>query len=154
MHDLRPKLTIRDLLGYAIAYMFWLVAALLALGAMFMLRTALNAFWPAMNWNRWVLRPVDRFGLVLLGLLWLVYVVFCEQHYRSSITKVRIRRMDAEIRSTPQAEEAAGNRVMRTLRRLGLDVLARRLVPTLIIPLAAFAIGYLFYLLAWVVMAR
>ena len=154
MHDLRPKLTIRDLLGYAIAYMFWLVAALLALGAMFMLRTALNAFWPAMNWNRWVLRPVDRFGLVLLGLLWLVYVIFCEQHYRSSITQVRIRRMDAEIQPTAPAEEVAGNWLMRTLRRLGLDVLARRLVLTLSIPLAALAIGYLFYLLAWVVMAR
>ena len=33
-----------------------------------------------------------RFGLIILGLIWLVYVIFCEQHYRSAITAIRLRR--------------------------------------------------------------
>jgi hypothetical protein len=76
MKDIMPRLTLRDILGYAIAYMFWLVAALIALVAMFMARTALNVLWPALGLNRWVLRSVDRFGLVFMGLVWLVYVIF------------------------------------------------------------------------------
>lgn len=154
MHDIMPKLTMRDLLRYAIAYMFWLVAALIALVAMFMLRTALNAFWPAMDWNRWLLRPVDRFGLVFLGLLWLVYVIFCEQYYRSSISEVRIRRMNDDMRPTSRAKETSGSKLMRTLKRLGLDVLARRLLATLWIPVIVLALAYLVYLLSWVIMAR
>jgi hypothetical protein len=154
MRDIVPRLTLPDLLRYAIAYMFWLVAALLALAAMFMVRAALNAFWPAMQWNRWVLRPVDRFGLVLMGLLWLVFVIFCEQHYRSSITEIRVRRMDNSLGSTSRIKGARGNGYMRTLRRLGLDILAQRLVRTLSIPLAVLGVAYLVYLLSWVVLAR
>jgi hypothetical protein len=154
MYDVQPKLTARDVLGYVIAYVFWLLAALLAMGAIFMLRAALNAFWPAMKWNRWLLRPVDRFGLMFMGLLWLVYVIFCEHHFRSSITEVRNRRMQAHMHSQPQAAGAGGSRVMKALRRLDLDVLARRLLPTLSIPLIALGVGYLVYSLSWVIMAR
>ena len=142
MYDIQPKLTLRDLLGYAIAYMFWLLVALLALGAVFMLRAALNVFWPAMEWNRWLLRAVDRFGLVILGLLWLVYVIFCEHQLRSSITEVRNRRMQAKMQSKVQVEGADGNRFVKALRRLNLDVLARRLLPTLSIPLIALGMGH------------
>lgn len=153
MHDVSPRLTIRDVFRYAVAYFFWLVAALLALGAMFMLRAALNAFWPAIGWNRYLLRPIDRFGLILLGLLWLVYVIFCEQRYRSSITEIRLKRMRAEMGTMPQ-EEDAGNKLMNALKRLGLDLLARRLFPTLGIPLIALGLGYLVYSLSWVSMRQ
>ena len=155
MYDIMPKLTIRDLLRYAIAYMFWLISALIALGAIFMVRAALNAFWPAMHLNRWVLRPLDRFGLVFMGLLWLVYVIFCEQHFRSSITMVRLRRPGQGMRSSLQAGEgASGGKLMRTLKRLGLDVLAKRLVPTLLIPLAILGLAYLVYSVSWIIMRR
>ena len=154
MYDLKPKLTLRDLVGYAIVYMFWLLAALLALGAVFLLRAALNALWPAMGWGRWLLRAVDRFGLVLLGLLWLVYVIFCEHHLRSGITEARIRRLRAELKPAPPVQDTYGNRFMAFLRRIDLDLLARRLIFTLSIPLIALAVGYLVYSLSWVIMAR
>jgi len=153
MHDVRLRLTVRDVFGYTVAYLFWLAAAVLGLGAIFMLREALNAFWPAVGWSKWLLRPLDRFGLVLLGLVWLVYVIFCEQYYRSSITEVRIKRMRAEMGTRPQ-EEDAGNKRMGTLKRLGLDILARRLLPTLGIPLIALGLGYLVYSLSWVSMTK
>jgi hypothetical protein len=149
MDDIHLKLKARDLFGYAIAYAFWLLAALVALAAVFMIRTALNALWPITGWSRWVLRPIDRFGLVFLGLLWLVYVIFCEQHFRSSITAARYRRMNESMRVTPRAETAAPGRFMRTLAKLELDILARRLVLTFAIPLAVLGLAYLAYLLSW-----
>ena len=125
MYDIMPKLTIRDLLRYAIAYMFWLISALIALGAIFMVRAALNAFWPAMHLNRWVLRPLDRFGLVFMGLLWLVYVIFCEQHFRSSITMVRLRRPGqgagaARASGAAASSPAGGNEQPHSLRQSGV----------------------------------
>jgi hypothetical protein len=101
-----------------------------------------------------VLRPVDRFGLVFMGLLWLVYVIFCEQHLRTAITAVRLRRLDRTMRVTPRPEQASQSRFMTFLARMGLDVLARRLVPTLLIPLAIMGLGYLVYSISWVIMTR
>jgi uncharacterized membrane protein len=149
MYDIRPQLKLRDIFAYAIAYMFWLLAALVALVAVFMIRMALNAFWPVTGWNRWLLRPIDRFGLLFLGIVWLVYVIFCEQYFRSSITEVRVRRMNASMRVTPRPETTVPNGFMRAMARLGLDVLARRLVLTFAIPLAVLGLAYLVYWAAW-----
>jgi hypothetical protein len=154
MYEIVPKLNIRDVLRYAIAYLFWLLAGLLALLVMFTSRAALNALWPAMHLSRWLLRPIDRFGLVFMGLSWLVYVIFCEHYYRSSITKVRLRRTNVGPSVISRPEDAEEGRFIETLTRLGLDVLARRLVPTLGIPLIVLGLAYLVYQLSWVMMSR
>jgi uncharacterized membrane protein len=154
VYEIVPKLNIQDVLRYAIAYLFWLLAGLLALLVIFASRAALNALWPAMNLSRWLLRPIDRFGLVFMSLLWLVYVIFCEHYYRSSITKVRLRRSNVGTSVTLRAEDAEGGRFTKTLTHLGLDILARRLVPTLGIPLIVLGLAYLVYQLSWVMMSR
>jgi hypothetical protein len=164
MRDVRPSLTLRDILRYGIAYMFWLLAAVSALAAMLMARSALNVLWPTVGLSHWVLRPVDRFGLLFLGILWLVYVIFCEHHYRTSITEVRIRRdlrstANAAPRPVPQAgalsdEDAGGGKLARALADMGLDILARRLVPTLVIPLILLAAVYAIYRLSFVLLVR
>jgi hypothetical protein len=166
MKNILPKLTVRDILGYVIAYLFWLVAALIALAAMFMVRMALNVLWPAVGLNRWVLRAVDRFGLVFMGIVWLVYVIFCEQRFRSSITAARIKRthrpsVNAAMRPiAPRAADASSDEVassgklMSTLARMGLDVLARRLVLSLGVPVIILALAYLVYQFSWLIVAR
>jgi hypothetical protein len=147
MEEMRPRLTIQDLFGYAIAYGIWVVVAAIGMFAILQLRNALQLMWPVISDNRWLLRPVDRFGLVFMGLVWLVYVIFVEQYYRSAITMVRMRRLRARIGSPRTLDKAPQNRVLRALRRVGLDILAQRLLPTIGAPVAVLIIAYgLFYL--------
>ena len=158
MEDMRPKLTIGDIFGYILAYMCWLCTAAAGMLALFQARNALNTVWPALgssNQWRWLLRPIDRFGLLLMGLLWLVYVIFVEQHYRSGITIVRVRRlkMRTDPSSVPVLSPPQG-RLMKALHRLGLDVLAARFLPTLMLPLVLFVIGYLIQQLAWALIGQ
>jgi len=158
MEEVKLRLTAGDVFGYVLAYMCWLLTAALTMLTLFMVRTALNIAWPVMvgteATDRWVLRAIDRFGLVFLGLVWLVYVIFVEQHYRSSITEARMRRYKEQTRLTPRAEPIQKNRAMSFLRRLGLDILARRLVPTVGIPLAILGVAYLVYRLSFVLLVR
>lgn len=132
MEDIRLKMTVRYFLGYVLAYLFWLLAVSMGMLAMFEARNALNVIWPSMGtgiqWT-WTLRAVDRFGLVFLGLVWLVYAIFCEQHYRSAITAVRIREFRGK--KAPALEDGRGRWVARQLARLGLDVLASRFIVTI-----------------------
>ncbi len=158
MEEVKPRLTAGDVFSYALAYLCWLLAAALSMLALFMVRTALNIAWPVMvgteATNRWALRAIDRFGLVFMGLVWLVYVIFVEQYYRSSITEARTRRYKEQTRLTPRAEPTPEYRVMRFSRRIGLDILARRLVLTMGIPLAVLGVSYLVYQLSFVLLAR
>ena len=141
MEDIHPKYTIGDLFGYVLVYLLWLVVALVAMVIILYLRNTLNVVWPMLGWSRWVLRPVDRFGLVLMGLAWLVYVIFVEQYYRSAITDVRLRRLHRRTQPNKPVKLPTSS-VMRFLRRLGLDLLAKRLGLTIIPLLVLSALAY------------
>ena len=154
MEELRPKLTVRDILGYILAYLFWLITAAIGMLAIFQTRNMINVVWPALGGNRWVLRAVDRFGLLLLGLLWLVYVIFVEQYYRMSITIVRERRHKAKTDPTARPISAPKGGFIKLLHKLGLDVLASRFVPTLFFPLLWFVVSYLLQQLGFALMGR
>lgn len=145
MEEIQPRLTVRDLFGYAIAYGIWVVVAAISMLTVLELRNALQVMWPVISDNRWALRAVDRFGLVFMGLVWLVYVIFVEQHYRESITMVRMRRQRARTGNARPADAVPQNKVLRVLRRVGLDILARRLLPTLGAPVATLIIAYGLY---------
>jgi hypothetical protein len=155
MESIRLKMTVRDLLGYALAYLFWLVAAAMAMLAVFELRNALNVIWPSLGsgiqWE-WTLRPIDRFGLVFLGLVWLVYAIFCEQHYRSAITAVRIREFRGK--KAPALEDGRGRWVARQLARSGLDVLASRFIATIGPSIAIWLVSFLIKQLAFWLLFR
>ena len=137
------RLTAKDVLGYLLAYACWLVAAALSVLTMLQIRNALNTVLPALGANRWIVRTADRFSLLLLGLVALSYLIFLEHFYRSNIDIARNRRAKALLHPPPQMQDSRGNRVTKLLRREGLDVLGRRLVPTMAVPLALYAMGYL-----------
>ena len=141
MEDITPKLTFGDIVGYALVYLLWLILALVAMVVILLLRNTLNVVWPLLGWSRWVLRPVDRFSLVFMGLAWLIYVIFCEQYYRMAITEVRYRRM--RQRTQPDKPVTLPtNAVVRFLRPLGLDILAQRVLVTSYPPIALAALNY------------
>jgi len=142
MEEISPRLTVMDLLGYLLAYVCWLFTASLSILTVLLMRNALNILWPLMGGNRWVLRAADRFGLVFLGLVWLVYVIFAENYFRSSITDVRLRRAKTRARPLLRAAETQLDPGTRVLRRLGLDILLQRVVPTVAGPVAVLALSY------------
>jgi hypothetical protein len=139
-------------LGYLLAYWFWFLGAVLAMGALFMIRNMINVMWPVLGGSRWVLRALDRFALVFLGLIWLVYSIFTEQFFRTAITDVRERRLKARVDPSPNPPPAPKNRLMIHLRKIGLDILARRVVYAIGIPILILGAAYGLFQLAFVVL--
>ncbi len=154
MESVRPKLKIQDVFAYIVAYAFWIIGAAIGLVTVFQTRNTLNTIWPVFgssNQWRWTLRPIDRFGLLFMGLIWLVYVIFIEHYYRDGVTVLRFKR-DGLHTSAPITNVPA-NAAMRFLHKLGLDVLVWRVVITIAPLVAVFVAIYLiqrlgFWLLA------
>ena len=140
---INPKLTMRDVLGYLLAYACLILTALLSLLAIIQMRVATNFVWLAMGGSIRTQRAIDRFGLVLLGLIWMAYVIFAENLYRSSIDIARRERAMPRARSSVQTQGAQQEKVSGALRRAGLDILARRFLVTVTFPIVLLVSGYL-----------
>jgi hypothetical protein len=157
----RPKFTFRDFLGYLLAYWFWILGAAISLLTLFMIREMINVMWPALGQQfpalgdraMWTIRAIDRFALVFLGLVWLVYSIFAEQLFRMGISEVRLRRLKARVDPSPNPPPEPKSAVMRHLRKIGLDLLARRVAFGIGIPILILGLAYGLYQLAWVIMA-
>ena len=153
MEEISPKLTVSDLFGYLVAYLCWILVAGIGMASVLIARNTLNLTWSVLGGNRWVLRPIDRFGLVFMGLAWLVYVIFVEQHFRSAISIVRHRRLRVRLHPETRVREVPPSKWgMRVLRRIGLHILARRVGVMIIIPLAFLLFSYLVEELAFLIM--
>lgn len=74
----------RCLVLVVLTYSLWLVAAVIALGIMLWMRILVLIDLPMVVFrlNPWVLRAIDRFGTVGLGLIWLIFVVASEPYFR------------------------------------------------------------------------
>ena len=150
--QVRPKLTFRDLLGYLLAYWFWILGAAISMLALFMIRQMLNVMWPALGGNRWAMRAIDRFALVFLGLVWLVFSIFTEQFFRLAITGVRERRLKARVDPSPNPPPMPKSALMKHLRKIGLDILAKRVVYAIGIPALILGAAYGLFQLAFVIL--
>jgi len=67
-----------------LAYVLWLASAALSLWAALWLRTVVLIDLPIMTLrlNRWAFIAVDKFGTVILGLVWLLFVLASEADFR------------------------------------------------------------------------
>jgi hypothetical protein len=133
------RFSVRDLSKYVLGYVCWILTAVVTMLSILLIRNTLNIVWPLLGGSRWALRPIDRFGLVLMGLGWLVFVLFLEQYYRTGVSTALRRRLQAAGQPAP----GSGRAIPRALRRWGLDLLTLRFVRTLAIPLALAAAAYL-----------
>lgn len=143
MEDVSPKLRIKDILAYLVAYGLWMICAILGLIAVFQLHNTLNFIWPLINTGnqwRWTLRPVNNFGLVFFGLLWLGYVIFIEQHFRNGVTVLRAKRAGLNV-VTP-IPDVSDNAFWRFLRRLNVDIVIRRFAVYFVAPAAVFIVAW------------
>lgn len=75
------RLTIHYLLGYAI----W--AALFIAGMWYVVQiTALfSQIGLALSFNRWLLGAISKYGILLLGLVWLIYALYLEHYLRTGV---------------------------------------------------------------------
>ena len=136
---INKRISVRDVPKYVLGYVCWISTAAVTALSILLIRNMLNLVWPLLGGNRWALRAIDRFGLVLMGLGWLVFVLFLENHYRTGVSTGLQRRM----RPAGPLALGSGRAIPRALRRWGLDLLALRFVRTLAIPLALAAAAYL-----------
>lgn len=73
--------------SYILCYLIWLVLAAGAVWLMLQLRLNLLDIAMAANVNPWALGAIDKFGLLLLGLGWLVAVFIVENYLRMGVER-------------------------------------------------------------------
>lgn len=143
MEDVRPGLKFKDIVAYIVVYGLWMICAAVGLVTIFQARNTLNSTWPLLgssNQWRWLLRPIDRFGLIFGGLLWLVYVIFIEQHLRTGVTVLRAKRDGLNVLTPiPDVSKSA---FWRFLRRLSLDIVFRRFAIAFLVPVVIFVLSW------------
>jgi len=75
---------------YLACYALWL--ALVALGGVLIweARSAMFALAVWLHLNPWQVRAIDQFGVVTLGLVWLVAILLLEDYLRKGVIKGRL----------------------------------------------------------------
>ena len=132
---------LREIFGFLTAYLLWILTAASGIYVLFRIERTLNLIWPLLSGNRWSLRAVNRFYLVGAAVAWLSYVMVTEEFFRRSITD----RPTLRQRTRAEASDHRSSGEDGLLRRLGLDVLARRFLIAASIPLVLFILERIAY---------
>ena len=76
----------KTVFSYVMCYVLWLISAALAFFGLLMLIRGLILRISAVTISRPYARGVwDKFGVLILGLIWLGFAIFSEQHYREGV---------------------------------------------------------------------
>lgn len=74
-----------------LAYLFlWFILSALGGLLAWFLRTNLFDLGVWLHWNPWVVRGVDRWGIFVLGLLWVIYIFSIEDYLRTAVPQQRL----------------------------------------------------------------
>jgi len=75
-----------------LSYLLWIIST--ALGILIMLKSLelLSSVFGLISGNRWVHSALDRFGVLILGLMCLVFVLFCEHYYQQGASENKLWR--------------------------------------------------------------
>jgi hypothetical protein len=132
-----PRLTLKDILLYALAYVLWLVNVVVCVAAVIQFRSTVNVLWVALGGDRYSLGLVNQLSLLLGGLAAFIYVVFLEGYYRQSITR---RGQKPQVGGDAAAYTPAppSSRISQWLNTVGLTVLLRRFAITTAVPLGLY----------------
>jgi hypothetical protein len=75
---------------YLACYTLWLALSALGVWLIFVARDTLFALSIWLRLNPWQLRAVDNFGIVTLGLIWLMGILLLEHSLRQGVEKQRL----------------------------------------------------------------
>ncbi|HEU5013747.1 MAG TPA: hypothetical protein VFT66_14580 [Roseiflexaceae bacterium] len=82
---------------YLACYALWLGLAVLALWLIFQIQAAMFDLAIAFRFNPWQVRALDQFGIVTMGLIWLVCIFILEHWLRQGMLKQRLWRRAALV---------------------------------------------------------
>jgi len=68
-------------------YVLWTIVIALGIGCLLAARGTINVLWIFLTWNRWTLRAIDRWSLLLMGIVWLAVIIFAEEYLRLGADK-------------------------------------------------------------------
>ena len=80
----------RQILPYFSCYLLWVITAALGFLNLIAVRKLFLLILGATSVNPWATRAAGRFSFVILGIIWLVLVIFSEYYYRDSVPKKRL----------------------------------------------------------------
>ncbi len=73
---------VTGLIRVVLCYVLWFITGALGLLDLLVARRVLVEVHFALRMNPWTLAAVDKFGLLILAIIWLVLVLLCEDWYR------------------------------------------------------------------------
>ncbi|HEY65065.1 MAG TPA: hypothetical protein G4O02_10900 [Caldilineae bacterium] len=76
--------------NYIIGYLLWLLSSALAVLDLIAARATVMRIATVIGLGRWVLGAIDRFGILILGVVGCAFVLFCEYYYREGVAKRRL----------------------------------------------------------------
>jgi len=68
----------------------WIITSTLGLLGILIARSAIAKAYITLRLNPWAFREADKWGFLLLGLAWLVFVVACEGYYREGVPQGKL----------------------------------------------------------------
>ena len=82
---------------YLACYALWIALSALGLWLIFELRSALFALALWLRINPWAPRAIDQFGIVILGLFWLIGIMLLEHYLRHGLEKQQLLRRATRV---------------------------------------------------------
>ena len=82
---------------YLACYALWIGLSALGVWLIFAVRPVLFGLAVQLHLNPWQVRAVDEFGVVTLGLIWLVGILLLEHSLRQGVVKHRLWRRAARV---------------------------------------------------------
>jgi hypothetical protein len=82
---------------YLACYGLWIGLSALGVWLIFQVRSSLFILAVLLRFNPWVVRAIDQFGIVTLGLLWLVGMLMLESYLRQGVVKHRLWKRAARV---------------------------------------------------------
>jgi hypothetical protein len=77
---------------YLACYTIWIALSALGLLIVFELRAALVDVTMVLRFNPWLIRGIDRWGIFIFGLVWLLGIIVAEHHLRRGVEKNQLSR--------------------------------------------------------------
>jgi hypothetical protein len=74
-------------LAYILSHILWLVSSALAVFEIVIATRILSRVYGLTSPNRWIHGALDRFGILILSVVGMGFVFFCEHYYREGVKK-------------------------------------------------------------------
>lgn len=137
--ELLDEPTFKDRVHYAVAFLLTAVCGALGLWAAHQIRVVILLAATVVESRRRGFRVADRFGWVVLGILWLAYAMAVEHSHRTGVTEARVRR----ARHQEPDRKYENRAVLRWLRKHDLHIAVERFLRNALIPIGILIVAIL-----------